>query len=190
MKEYTWETKVLISIIAGVITFLLAGGCSSTTTPSADQLNGSDPNAPAIQVPKDKTLKLTIPDMKRVEDLPVYNAAPARYEKALHDGAVHVKGTGQPWRENANVYIAGHRLGFRGTKSWKVFDDLGTLEKGDKIFIEDTLGRKYTYEVYEKFIFGPDQVEMLEPTGEDIVTLQTCTLPDYKERLAVRARKV
>jgi sortase A len=143
---------------------------------------------PRAEAPKDEALKLTVPDMKRVDGLPVYDVAPSGYEKALHDGAAHVKGTGLPWQRQANVYIAGHRIGFPGTKSHLVFWDLGRLEKGDEVILTDANGTRYTYEVFKKFVIRPDDVRVLRPVkGRNIVSLQTCTLPDYKERLVVQA---
>jgi LPXTG-site transpeptidase (sortase) family protein len=140
------------------------------------------------EAPKDEALKLIVPEMKRVNGVPVYNAAPAGYEKALHDGAVHVKGTGMPWQREANVYIAGHRIGFPGTKSHLVFWDLDKLESGDEVILTDANGARYTYEVFKKFEVDPDAVHVLRPfNGKNIVSLQTCTLPDYKERLIVQA---
>jgi sortase A len=143
---------------------------------------------PRAEAPKDEALKLTVPDMKRVENLPVYDVAPAGYEKALHDGAAHVKGTAMPWQRQANVYIAGHRIGFPGTKSHLVFWDLDKLENGDEVILTDANGTRYTYEVFKKFVISPDDVSVLRPVkGKNIVSLQTCTLPDYQERLVVQA---
>ena len=143
---------------------------------------------PRAEVPKDEALKLTVPDMKRVDGLPVYNVAPAGYEKALHDGAAHVKDTGMPWHRQANVYIAGHRIGYPGTKSHLVFWDLDKLENGDEVILTDANGTRYTYTVFKKFVIKPDDVSVLRPVkGRNIVSLQTCTLPDYKERLVVQA---
>ena len=143
---------------------------------------------PRAEAPKDEALKLTVPDMKRVEGLPVYDVAPPGYERALHDGAAHVRGTGLPWQREANVYIAGHRIGFPGTKSHLVFWDLDKLEDGDEVILEDANGTRYTYEVFRKFVIQPDEVGVLRPVkGKNIVSLQTCTLPDYKERLVVQA---
>ncbi len=143
---------------------------------------------PRQEAPKDKALELTVPDMKRVDGLPVYDVAPAGYEKALHDGAAHVKGTGLPWQREANVYIAGHRIGYPGTKSHLVFWDLDKLKSGDEVILTDANGTRYTYEVFKKFVVGPDATRVLRPIeGKNIVSLQTCTLPDYKERLIVQA---
>ena len=144
--------------------------------------------APRAEAPKDPAMKLTVPEMERVENVPVYDTAPKGYEKALRDGTVHVKGTGFPWQDEANVYIAGHRLGYPGTKSDRVFWDLDKLEDGDEVILTDADGTKYTYEVFKEFITGPSDISVLKPEPDkNIVSLQTCTLPSYSERLIVQA---
>ena len=140
--------------------------------------------------PKSEKLKLTIPTMKRVRDLPVYDGAAGDRHK-LAAGALHLRDTDFPWQEEANVYIAGHRLGYPRTKSWLVFWNLDKLSPGDRVRLEDAQGRKYVYEVFEKRVVGPNDVSVKEPIeGKNIVTLQTCTLPDYKDRLLVRAELI
>jgi sortase A len=144
----------------------------------------------ASAAPKSEKLSLTIPTMKRVRDLPVYDGAAGDRNK-LAAGALHVRDTDFPWQEEANVYIAGHRLGYPRTKSWLVFWNLDKLSPGDRVRLEDTQGRKYVYEVFDKMVVGPDDVSVKKPIeGKNIVTLQTCTLPDYKNRLLVRAELV
>ena len=142
---------------------------------------------PQIETPESKQLELSIPALDRVDSVPVYDAPESRYEKALHDGLVHVRGTGFPWQKVANVYIAGHRVGYPGTKSNLVFWDLNELEKGDEIFLTDADGTRYTYEVFSKRVISPDATSILRPTkGKNIISLQTCTLPDYSHRLIVQ----
>lgn len=161
----------------------LAEATAEATKDVVDKIQG-----PRAEAPKNEALKLTVPDMKRVDGLPVYNVAPAGYEKALHDGAAHVKGTGMPWQRQANVYIAGHRIGFPGTKSHLVFWDLDKLENGDEVILTDANGTRYTYEVFKQFTFGPNETRVLKPIeGRSVVTLQSCTLPNYARRLAVLA---
>jgi sortase A len=136
--------------------------------------------------PRNQTMTLTVPDMRRVDEVPVYDA-PMNNESALHDGALHVASTGFPWQRGANVYIAGHRLGFPGTKSYLVFWDLNKLESGDEVILTDANGTRYTYEVFKKFIVDPSAFQVTQPlAGRSTVTLQTCTLPDYKQRLIVQ----
>jgi sortase A len=146
---------------------------------------------PQLKTPESKELRLTVPGMKRVDGVPVYDAPRSGYDKALHDGVVHVRGTGFPWQRQANVYIAGHRVGYPGTKSNLVFWDLNKLQKGDEILLTDSDGTRYTYKVFEKRIISPDEVGILRPVqGKNIVSLQTCTLPDYSHRLIVRGELV
>jgi sortase A len=137
--------------------------------------------------PEDPTMTLTIPEMRRVNEVPVYDA-PMTDEAALHDGTLHARGTGFPWQTGANVYIAGHRLGFPATKSYLVFWDLDELENGDEVILTDANGTRYTYEVFKEFVVNPDAYYVTQPVaGRNIVTLQTCTLPDYSQRLIVQA---
>jgi sortase A len=141
--------------------------------------------------PENKVLRLTVPKMSQIRnDTVPYSVSDDK--KAFHDhAAVHLRGTGNPWDRQANVYIAGHRLGFPGTDSWLSFWDLDVLGKGDRIYIKDAAGDRYVYKVFKKFIVGPNEVSVTRPLrGKNIVSLQTCTLPDYSERLIVQAEKV
>ena len=141
----------------------------------------------AHEPPGDARMTLTVPELRRVDHVPVYTGA-ANDEGALHDGTLHVRGTGFPWQEGSNVYIAGHRMGFPGTKSYLVFWDLNTLENGDTVILTDSNGTKYTYSVYESLVVNPDALHVTKPvSGKSVITLQTCTLPDYNQRLIVRA---
>ena len=143
--------------------------------------------AAAVEPPSNDMMKLTVPKMERIENDEIPTGL-GTDETLFHDYAgVHIKHTGYPWEEEANVYIAGHRLGYEGTDSHLAFMDLNKLENGDEFYITDSEGRKYTYVVFEKFVATPDNLSVLNPVeGKNIVTLQTCTLPDYTNRLLVR----
>jgi sortase A len=142
----------------------------------------------ALKPPKDKNLTLTIPAMKEIKDDTIPTGTGTN-ETLFHDYAgVHLKATGFPWQRTANVYIAGHRIGFPGTDSNLAFYDLEDLKKGDKVYLEDADGRKYTYKVFRKLIVPPTDLSVLNPIkGKNIVSLQTCTLPDYTQRVIYRA---
>jgi sortase A len=146
---------------------------------------------PVPRGPKNKMLRMTIPAMAQIRnDTVPYSESDDK--DAFHDhAAVHLRGTGSPWDRHPNVYIAGHRLGFPGTNSWLAFWDLNVLHKGDMIYLRDAAGDRYAYRVFRRFIVGPNQVSVTRPLpGRNIVSLQTCTLPDYSERLIVQAEKV
>jgi len=142
----------------------------------------------ALEPPKKKDLKLTVPEMKEIEDDTIPTGT-GTDEVLFRDYAgVHLKATGFPWQKTANVYIAGHRIGFPGTDSNLAFYDLEDLKKGDKVYLEDADGRKYTYQVFRKLIVEPTNLSVLRPIkGKNIVSLQTCTLPDYTKRVIYRA---
>lgn len=138
------------------------------------------------EAPQTTDMSLTVPEMSRVDDVPVFTAA-ASDTAALDNGAVHVEDTGFPWDAEANVYIAGHRLGYPGTGSFLQFRDLDRLENGDEIIIEDANGTTYTYTVFEEKTVAPSDYQVTAPIpGKNIISLQTCTLPDYSERLIVQ----
>lgn len=89
------------------------------------------------------------------------------------------------------MYLAGHRLGYPNTESVLAFWDLDVLEAGDEVFVTDTDGERYTYRVFEELVVSPTDVWVTDPVpGKNVLTLQTCTLPDYAQRLVVRAELV
>ena len=141
-----------------------------------------------VEPPKKKRLRLTVPAMKRIDNDPIPTGLGTN-DQLFHDYAgVHLNSTGFPWKKTSNVYIAGHRIGFPGTRSNLAFYDLEDLKNGDKVYLEDADGRKYTYVVYKKLVVDPTNLKVLEPVeGKNIISLQTCTLPDYTRRVIYRA---
>jgi sortase A len=178
-------TLILVIAGLGLVGYALLGG-EDALLPRAVS-SASKGEELATSAPKDTTLKMTIPKMARVEDLPVYNAA-WDDETALDVSASHLDSTGFPWQDGSNVYISGHRMGFPGTRSFLVFYDLDVLENGDEVYLTDSNGAKYSYKVFSKYVADPYDWSPTEPvTGKNVVTLQTCTLPDYTQRLIVQA---
>lgn len=144
-----------------------------------------------VRGPERKMLRVTVPGMDQVRNSKVPYAASDDEDAFRKYAGVHLKGTGDPWDREANVYIAGHRLGYPATDSFLAFWDLNVLEKGDKIFVTDADGKRYVYEVFREFVVSPTQVSVTRPLeGRNVLTLQTCTLPDYSRRLIVQAEKV
>lgn len=193
--------KLLLIVMALAMVAALAacGGGSQEeeqgdAAPSGDDVQA--PSAPAkqekqdnqAQAPADPTLRLTVPKMERVQDDTIPNTV-GDDEDALRDyAAIHLEGTGYPWEDEANVYIAGHRLGFPGTESFFAFYDLDNVQEGDEATVTDANGKQYTYEVFKVFEVTPTDLYVTEPIeGKNVLTLQTCTLPDYSNRLIVQA---
>lgn len=177
-----------------LVSFLGSPGGTTGNSGSPGSLNVPEPNASrqaAAGGPEDKSLSVTIPDMARVEDANVPYAA-GDNERALKENAtIHLKGTGFPWQEESNTYLAGHRLGYPGTDSFLAFYDLNKLENGDEVYVEDAEGTEYTYRVYKSFVVDPDDTWVTEPMEDkNVLTLQTCTLPDYSQLIITRAELV
>ena len=154
---------------------------SAGAIPAVKPFNfGRDPGGP-----EDKTLYITIPKLG-LEGVPAFDEVS---EDALKKGTAHIPATGYPWQEGANVYVAGHRLGYPGTGSDRIFYDLDQLVPGDEIFVTDSAGTQYSYTVTEQVVVPPDNVEVMNPVpGKSVLSLQTCTLPDYAERIVVQAQ--
>ena len=149
---------------------------------------GAEQGANKLQPAEDKTLKLTVPKMAEIKDDEIPTGEGTN-EALLRDYAgIRLPFTGFPWQEEANVYIAGHRVGFPGTNSDLAFWDLDKVGNGDEVYLEDAEGRQYTYEVFEKKVVEPTDLSVLKRIeGRNVITLQTCTLPDYSKRLIVQA---
>ena len=183
---------MLLAGIALIASFFLAGRLDSTATNSEDpggfnvpRLETTQGNEETTQAgPEDKTLKLTVPAMSRIEDDEIPSTTGDDEAKLKEYAAIHLEGTGFPWQDEANVYIAGHRLGFPNTESWLTFWDMNKVSVGDKVYVTDADGTRYTYKVFKEFTVGPSDTSVTntEP-GKNILTLQTCTLPDYSQRL-------
>ena len=179
-----WRPNRGLLVLVGLVLILISAGFVFLDVRTAGEEAGSPPPK------KDTTMELTIPSMKRVQNVPVYTGT-AGDKSALHDGTLHLKGTSFPWHQGANVYIAGHRLGYPRTKSWLVFWDLNELRRGSRVVLTDSDGTKYVYSVYDRFILGPNDTSAMEPVaGRNVISLQTCTLPNYTDRLIVRAELV
>ena len=193
----SWVLSLLM-ILAGaalIASFFLAGRLYSTAT------NSDDPggfNVPKLETtkdentssagPDDKTLELTVPAMSRIENDDIPYTTGTDEEALKTHAAIHLEGTGFPWDREANVYIAGHRLGYPNTESWLTFWDLSYVVGGDKIYVTDANGTEYTYNVFKTFVVSPSDTQVTDTMpGKNILTLQSCTLPDYGERLIVQA---
>jgi sortase A len=59
---------------------------------------------------------------------------------------------------------------------------------GDEVFVTDAEGTEYAYKVFREFTVGPSDISVTDTSpGKNILTLQTCTLPDYSKRLIIQA---
>ncbi len=137
--------------------------------------------------PSDTSLSLTVPKIGRYND-PVANDMS---EATLDQGAGKLPSSGFPWQSGSNTYIAAHVLGWEGTNSWQQFANLPNMAQGDMIYLTDSAGTTYTYEVTEILNVTPYDVWVTAPeAGRDMVSLQTCVGENYEQRLIVRGDRV
>jgi sortase A len=93
--------------------------------------------------------------------VPIYNGTD---DLTLDRGAGRIKGMAQ-MDEVGNLGISGHRDGF--------FRGLKDIQVGDDIELQTTSGVR-TYEVTKIKIIPKEDVSVLEPTEEKILTIVTC----------------
>src|SRR5215216_7268269 len=163
--------------------------------PDAASASASASGSVSASAPADTMMYLSVPAMG-ISDIPVVEGIT---EASLSQGAGHMPGTGYPWAPGSNTYIAGHRIGYPGTPSDHVFWNLPNLVQGDQILLTDSNGTTYTYAVSEIFEVSPADLSVTAPTGDDVVSLQTC-IEDYGDywtpgpnwfvRYVVRAERV
>ncbi len=190
------KLTLFFAILAVVFALAACGGGGGDTgqeTTAAQEASAKTQEDTQEQaaVPRDKNLTLSIPKMGRVNGAVIPTAKGNDDQQLKTHAAIHLKGTGFPWDKEANVYIAGHRLGYPDTQSFLAFYDLDKLQDGDEIYVTDANGQQYTYKVFEERVVEPTDVHVTEPVkGKNILSLQSCTLPDYTKRLVVRAELV
>ena len=106
-----------------------------------------------------------------------YSDANALWKSICKITSVNIDGT-------SNLCLAGHNM-----RNLTMFGNLRRITNGDKIEITDLRGKKYIYDVYDKFYIEPNEVSIMNPTNDAIVTLITCNDTSDK-RLIVRGRLV
>ena len=131
----------------------------------------SDTLAPAPPAPEggEPVARIVIPKIG-VDKIVIEGVSVADLKKAPG----HYPGTSLPGLPG-NAAIAGHRTTYGAP-----FYRLDELEPGDEIIATTTYG-EFRYEVAETKIVRPSQVEVLEKSGPDRLTLTTCH-PRYSAR--------
>ena len=188
--------KLLLVVASALATAFVLTACGGSEESPPDEAVAPDAPGQTQQqsaeeqanAPEDPTLTLTVPSMERISDATIPDTLGDDEEALKNFAGIHLQGTGFPWQDEANVYIAGHRLGYPNTASFLAFWDIDNVVEGDRIFVSDANGREYTYEVFQTLEVDPTDLFVTEPQeGRNILTLQSCTLPDYERRVVVQA---
>lgn len=160
---------------------LLIGGyiVLNTISPAIDSMGG----------PVDATAKRLVSERPTVGDDRLYipkinvdvlvNDINGDEAAALEKGAIHrAPDNGNP-SDGGNFVLAAHRfqLGLTPdqTRKKSPFYHIDQLQPGDQLYV-DYQGTRYAYEVTEKKQVPPDATEIEQRTGNDQLTLYSCTL--------------
>jgi len=136
-----------------------------------------------VPAPSSSAMSLTVPKM----GISGQAVGEGVDEGTLYNGPGHAPTSGYPWISGSNTYIAGHVLGYSGTGSYMNFAALPNMTYGDQIYITDANGTQYTYTVSDILQVSIYDTWVINPTGKDQVSLQTCINPPaYDVRLVVR----
>lgn len=103
-------------------------------------------------------------------------------DAALAKGPGHITETQLPGA-GGNFAVAGDRVLYGAP--FLHLDEVGT---GDRISVRMPYAT-FVYLVTDSFIVTPEDVSVLQPTGEETITLLTCDPPwDIKQRIVIRGR--
>ena len=93
---------------------------------------------------------------------------------------------GEKINQKGNVVLAGHN-----NLSKTMFGKINQLENGDIIELTDSQMVTVKYQVFNKYVIDPNDIDCIFPIDENTreVTLITCTNRD-KNRLVVKAREI
>lgn len=93
---------------------------------------------------------------------------------------------GEKINQKGNVVLAGHN-----NLNNKMFGKIDKLENGDIIELTDSQMVTVKYQVFDKYVIDPNDIDCIFPIDENTreITLITCTNRD-KNRLVVKAREI
>lgn len=172
-------------------TTLDAGGPRATNHPDNKAPAASSPehHEGSATSPKKGELALSVPRIGLSNVIVPSGTTQAELDR---EGIFRLSWSGVPWAEGSNTYIVGHRMGYPRTKLRNAFRKLDELKPRDRILVEDHLGRRYVYEVYDYITVPPTHYWLTHPVhGKTVISLQTCTpIPTFEDRLVVRGELV
>ncbi|WP_261133647.1 class D sortase [Bacillus sp. Marseille-Q3570] len=132
---------------------------ASTPHTSDTNVNTDNPQAFSIPLPNDLIGKMIIPKLNR--ELPIVQGTS---DAQLSKGVGHYINSSMPGEQN-NTVLAGHRD--------TVFRNLDELVPKDEIIVK-TINGTFTYRISDSKIVSPDEVSVLAPSDQPILTLITC----------------
>lgn len=166
--------RVILLILLGVIVINWGYFVKQVSSWFDDILSGGQPVEEVVLTEADQ---LAIPSLNITAPLvEVVGTDEITFQRGLEEGVVHYPSTAEPG-EFGNAYYFGHSSDyvFKKGKFKTVFATLPKIEEGAKIYITDAEGKQFVYQVVEKKIVGPNDVEVLSQGDRQSrkLTLQT-----------------
>ena len=166
--ETNKKQKQMIDLFEGQITGeKQEGENASQEVVSLDDINGYSPIA-IMEIPR---IKLKQAIVTGIDD------------NTLQYFLGHFPDSAMPG-EVGNFAVAGHRV----SDYTDAFINLYKVKAGDEVII-NTRDKKYTYEIDDNFIVDPSDVEVLEKSDYEKITLITCTV-GAKQRVVVTGKLI
>ena len=144
-----------------------------------------------------RNFQISIPALKIKEAEVTTNVVSDKkeaYLPILDESIAHYKGTSLPGQEG-NSFLYGHSIlpQFFNTNDYlTIFSTLHKVKEGDEVLV-DYGGKEYKYLVFSKEVVDPEDLDVIDKSGEGskTMTLMTCSPPGtYLKRLLVTAKMV
>lgn len=136
----------------------------------------------SVEIPNQKLPKKIVISSAGI-DLPVFPARVVLRDWEISEiGASYLLGSGTLGKPG-NIVIYGHN-------KKTIFGPILSLKKGAEIKIEDDKGSIFKYEIMETKIVSPENIEVLNPTKDETLTLYTCAGNFDLKRFIVIAKKI
>ncbi|OGE45316.1 hypothetical protein A3B39_04510 [Candidatus Daviesbacteria bacterium RIFCSPLOWO2_01_FULL_37_10] len=125
--------------------------------PNQVNISKESTNRPVFISIPNKQVSLTVTDSKIINN---------KWETS-QTGASHLSVSANPGTPG-NIVIFGHN-------KQALFGKIRQLKLGDSIYLTDNNGKKYGYNVVEILTVRPSQIEVLNKTDYEVLTLYTCS---------------
>jgi len=167
---WIWSARaILLLALAAFFIFYPIGG-----------LRPESPSNPSPSIsPTNHEFHLSIPSLEIEAPViaDVDGADQDSYFKALENGVAQLKGSSKPG-EGSNIFIFGHSsfYWYKPGEYKEIFRNLEDLQNDGEIIIWYN-GQEYKYKVTSKTTVDPSQVDVIQPTTQEQVSLMTCVPP-------------
>lgn len=122
---------------------------------------------------------LTIPSIKAQAPI-IFDVNPWKkdiYQEALKNGIAHAQDSAKPG-QSGTIFLFAHSSAppWEITRYNTTFLRLGNVNQNDEIIITYQ-NKEYKYQVFDKKVVWPNEIQHLTDLGSDQLILQTCTPP-------------